>query len=175
MNCPVNTLNCNACGSPLTLSKSFSGVYEGADGKEYDWEVSLRCEKDGCGRIYPIGCIRNENDFIFPKKFIQTRFQLEKLYQANGIPDYQLRNITDLFKCHGINAKEVEGYTGLHDIQKRIFEKFIVNYFNRHGMEARATIIPKQISHEKTFLRFAYEFDGRNTWLHVIDGGETWY
>lgn len=71
MNCPNNTLKCNACGSPLRLSKFFTGAEEGEDGKTYDCGVSLNCENPACARIYPIGCIKKESDFIFPKRFIK--------------------------------------------------------------------------------------------------------
>ncbi|VBB08451.1 Hypothetical protein LUCI_3757 [Lucifera butyrica] len=68
MNCEKNILKCNACGSPLKLNKFFTGVEEGEDGKIYDCGVSLEC--DCCGRIYPLGCIKKEQDFVFPKQFI---------------------------------------------------------------------------------------------------------
>lgn len=37
-----------------------------------------------------------------------NRFQLENLYQANGLTDYKLRNTKDLLKVHGINYKSIE-------------------------------------------------------------------
>ncbi|OPY63657.1 MAG: hypothetical protein A4E56_00380 [Pelotomaculum sp. PtaU1.Bin065] len=70
------------------------------------------------------------------------RFQLENLYTANGITDYRLRNTDDLFKVHGINFKTVNGYDLLDDVNKLLYEKFIVNYFNNFGLDTRLTLIP---------------------------------
>lgn len=74
-----------------------------------------------------------------------NRFQLEKLYEVNGLKDYKLKIADDLLKTHGINFKAVEGYTRLDDVNKLLYEKFIVNYFNGYGLDTRLTMIPKGI------------------------------
>jgi len=74
-----------------------------------------------------------------------NRFQLEKLYEVNGLKDYKLKTTDDLLKTHGINFKEVAGYTRLDDLNKLLYEKFIVNLFNGLGLDSRMTIIPKGI------------------------------
>lgn len=70
------------------------------------------------------------------------RFQLENLYEANGIEDFRLRSTEDLFKVHGIDYKAVDGYNRLDDINRAIYEKFIVNIFNGFGLDMRSTLIP---------------------------------
>lgn len=74
-----------------------------------------------------------------------NRFQLEKLYEKNGLKDYKLNNTDDLLKCHGIDYKGIEGYNRLDDINRAIFKKFIVNIFNGLGLESRATLYPRGI------------------------------
>lgn len=156
-----------------------------------------------------------------------NRFQLEKLYEVNGLNDYKLKTTDDLLRVHGIDFKAVEGYSRLDDVNKLLYEKFIVNYFNGYGLDARLTMIPKGIyfvedfdylvkenpeddywnvsgglvmaidknglktvhrewkdddythleaieGKHKTYLRFEYEEDGRDVWMHVIDP-KTWY
>lgn len=161
-----------------------------------------------------------------------NRFQLENIYRANGLTDYRLQNTDDLLKVHGINFKAVDGYKGLDDLNKALYEKFIVNIFNAWGLESRATLIPKGIyfveetthaikqsdeegeyflavaglvdsidrngfkktihvwkddnfkawedkdlqikSESETYLRFEYQHDGRDEWLHVMNEKE-WY
>jgi hypothetical protein len=59
-------LKCPACGSDLTLSIGYTGCdWETRAGENsgYKWMVSLDCTNDNCGRIYPIGYIKNEIDF----------------------------------------------------------------------------------------------------------------
>lgn len=156
------------------------------------------------------------------------RSQIENLYKVNGITDYQLRSTEDLLKVHGIDFKSIDGYNRLDDLNRAIYEKFIINIFNAWGLESRATLIPKGIyyvedtnylikespesdcfivvggvikaidrnglktilhtwedeeykgleiieSEHKSYLRFEYEHQERNEWLHVIKDGREWY
>jgi hypothetical protein len=73
------------------------------------------------------------------------RYQIEKLYEENRLTDYKLRTTDDLMQIHSINFKEVEGYIGLDDINKVLYEKAIVNIYNGLGLSSRATMIPKGI------------------------------
>jgi hypothetical protein len=74
-----------------------------------------------------------------------NRFHLENLYQANGLEDYKLRTTEDLLKCHGIDFKSVDGYNRIDDINRAIYEKFIINFMNGLGLESRAELVPKGI------------------------------
>ena len=62
----ASMLKCTHCGSTLELSVGYDGCdwnsIKGA-GSEFDYEISLCCPKMGCGRVYPIGRIKNHNDF----------------------------------------------------------------------------------------------------------------
>lgn len=73
------------------------------------------------------------------------RRQIEKLYEINGLVDYRLRSTEDILKCHGFDFKAVDGYNRLDDLNRAIYEKFIVNVFNSWGLESRATLVPKGI------------------------------
>jgi len=73
------------------------------------------------------------------------RYQIENLYRANGLDDYKLRTTEDLLKVHGIDFKAVDGYNRLDDLNRAVYEKFIVNIFNAIGLESRATLVPKGI------------------------------
>jgi hypothetical protein len=46
---------------------------------------------------------------------------------------------------HGIDFKDVDGYSQLDDLNRAIYAKFIINIFNGWGLESRATLIPKGI------------------------------
>ncbi|MGE4282357.1 MAG: hypothetical protein AB7G87_01410 [Clostridia bacterium] len=73
------------------------------------------------------------------------RFQIEKLYKVNGLGDYKLKSPVDLVKTHGIDYIEINGFNRLNDLQKLLFSKFIVNYFNGYGLKTRCSIVPKGI------------------------------
>ena len=125
-----------------------------------------------------------------------TRNQLEKRYEINGLTDYKLRSTEDLLKVHGIDFREVAGYSSLDDINRAIYKKFIVNIFNAWGLDSRLNLLPKGIyfveeneyivkvnpeEKPKNYLRFEYqhgtdsEGNPRNEWLHVIKEGKEWY
>jgi len=74
-----------------------------------------------------------------------NRSQLENIYNMNGLKDYRLKTTDDLLKTHGINFKAIDGYTRLDDLNKLLYEKFIVNMFNGLGLDSRMTMIPKGI------------------------------
>lgn len=156
--------------------------------------------------------------------------QIENLYKANGIVDYKLKNTEDLLKVHGIDFKTVNGYNRLDDLNRAIYKKFILNFFNGLGLESRATLVPKGIHfvediqylikevpegeddyfivaggiinaidrnglksvlhawndedykdfksgevEVRKYLRFEYEQQGSEVWLHVTKDGEEWY
>lgn len=156
-----------------------------------------------------------------------NRSQIENLYKVNGLYDFKLKTTDDLLKVHGINFKEVDGYKRLDDINRKLYEKFIINLFNAFGLESRATLVPKGIYYVedidylakekdddyyfivvggivyaidrngmksvlhswkdedykhlevsekeiKKYLRFEYEIQGKNEWLHVVNESK-WY
>ena len=74
-----------------------------------------------------------------------NRNQLENLYKVNGLTDYKLKKPEDLLYVHGINYKNVKGYDELDDLNRAIYEKFIMKIFNAWGLESRALLIPKGI------------------------------
>lgn len=75
--------------------------------------------------------------------------QIENVYKANGLADFRLRNTEDLLKVHGIDFKDVSGYSGLNDLNRAVYEKFIVNIFNAFELESRSTLIPTAINFVK--------------------------
>src|SRR5665648_864154 len=98
-----------------------------------------------------------------------NRFRLEKLYEVNGLKDYKLKTTDDLLKTHGLDFKEVAGYTRLDDLNKLLYEKFIVNFFNGLGLDSRMALIPKGIYFVEDF-DYAVENPGHD-YLAVAGGG----
>lgn len=118
------------------------------------------------------------------------RSEIKNLYIENGIYDLKLRNTEDLFKVHGIDFKDVEGYNKLDEVHRTIYEEFIVKMFNSWGIKARSTIVPKGIyliddvqylieenpkddyyivcGKNTSSLLFKYDCQERSEWLRVI-------
>lgn len=53
-----------------------------------------------------------------------------------------LNNAEELLEMYGIDFKKVKGYEDLNDINKKIFEKFIVNFYNGLGLDSRNHLVP---------------------------------
>ena len=88
------------------------------------------------------------------------RVQIENLYKVNELKDFKLKDTSDLLKVHGIDFKAVEGYNRLDDINRHLYEKFIVNIFNAFGLESRATLVPKGIYFVEDIAYLAKEEPG---------------
>lgn len=62
-------LKCPHCGSYLGLET----MYDGSDwqsaagaGSGFGYVIALTCPRQGCGRVYPVGRVRREEDFSEP-------------------------------------------------------------------------------------------------------------
>ena len=61
-----NKPKCPACGSNLELEIGFTGCdwnCEAGENSGYDYEISLSCNKHGCGRVFTLGMVKNYSDF----------------------------------------------------------------------------------------------------------------
>lgn len=83
------------------------------------------------------------------------RYEVENLYKANGLNDFRLLNADDILKCHGIDVRAINGYSGLDDLNKRIYEKFIVKFLNCQGMDSRMELVPTGIYYVEDVECFA--------------------
>ena len=76
-----------------------------------------------------------------------NRFQMETIYEANGLDDYKLNTSEDLLKCHGISIPCVSGYSDLTEENKVIFNKFILGYLNGIGLDYRMIFSPVSVNY----------------------------
>lgn len=72
---------------------------------------------------------------------------IQNIYKENGISDYVLKNIEDIKKVHGMDVLMTRGYSDLTEKNQELFKKFILNYFNGYGLEARTTLTPLSINY----------------------------
>jgi hypothetical protein len=77
-----------------------------------------------------------------------------------------------------VNCRYIDGIERLQ-ATSRTFRRFLLNFYNRWGLEARETIRPISVRYLKdkvngVYLRFDYWMYGERHWLHVKDEN-TWY
>ena len=95
------------------------------------------------------------------------RFQMENIYEANGLINYKLRNADDLLKCHGIAFENVKGYEYLTEENKKIFQKFLLKFLNVLGLERRFSIKPLAINFVEDTIYDAVDPDDSNYYVTV--------
>lgn len=93
--------------------------------------------------------------------------QIKKIYEVNNLKDYKLRNTEDLLKVHGIDFRDVAGYNRLDDLNKQLYSKFIVNFFNQQGLKSRISLIPKGIYFVEEIEYLIKEDPEDESWLIV--------
>ncbi len=74
-----------------------------------------------------------------------NRENLMQLYREYHLNDYQLRDIEDLEAIYQIDVNHLEGYRTLSDQNKQLFDKFIVNFINGLGIDAKLCVDPESI------------------------------
>lgn len=74
-----------------------------------------------------------------------NRKQLENLCEVNGIVNFQLKNKEDLLKVFGIKVEKLEGFENLSDEHKELFTKFLINFYNMHGVDSKLCLMPISI------------------------------
>lgn len=99
------------------------------------------------------------------EKFKMTRKEIERVYNQNGLEDYQLKTLDDLKAVHGIDVTEIKGYSGLTDENRQLFDSTVISFFNVLGLDSRMELRPTAIhyveetEYDKTVIEDDEEYD----------------
>jgi hypothetical protein len=94
-----------------------------------------------------------------------SRAGFERVYEERGLEDYKLQTLDDLFYIYGVRLNHVEGYSKLEEMDRIIFNNFVINYFNCNGLESRNISILKVIKANKNIR---VEFVKNGEWKLAI-------
>ena len=76
-----------------------------------------------------------------------------------------------------VNAEQIKGFDKLSVENQRLFERFLSNFMNAQGLEARSEIIPQSVRFvgegKEHYLRFDFLRGEKESWLHVR-GAYSW-
>lgn len=72
--------------------------------------------------------------------------QIEQLYYKRGLNDCKLSSAEDMLNIHGVDVYKIDGFKYLSDEHKKLFLKFIINFFNAWGLEMRNILYPLSIN-----------------------------
>lgn len=76
-----------------------------------------------------------------------TRTQLERKYEDCGLNDYQLRTLDELKEIHGVDVRDLSGYSGLTEENKKLFDMTVLHFYNAHGLDSRKQLLPKSVNY----------------------------
>lgn len=70
-----------------------------------------------------------------------------------------------------MNAEQIRGFDKLSVENQRLFERFLSNFMNAQGLEARSEIVPQSVrfvsEHTEKYLRFDFLRGQKESWLHI--------
>lgn len=98
--------------------------------------------------------------------------KLQKKYEDLGLNDLKVRDVEDIEKIYNIYPLQVKGYGNLTPEQQKHYKKFIINFYNRQGLEAREDIklISVKYIPNENYIKVSFEKD----WYHLLPNGD-WY
>ena len=76
-----------------------------------------------------------------------TRKQLERKYEDCGLNDYKLKTLDNLREIHGVDVRELSGYSGLTDDNRKLFDMTVLRFYNAHGLDSRKQLLPKSVNY----------------------------
>lgn len=84
-----------------------------------------------------------------------TYKEMTKKYEERGLTDYQLRTLEDLKQIHGVDIRELSGYSRLSETNRNLFDVTVLRFYNAYGLNSRLELKPKAVNYvlEKDYTR----------------------
>lgn len=99
-----------------------------------------------------------------------TYNEIEEKYIKAGITNYKFKNALEVKKVLGYDFRTMRGYKALSEEEKEMAERFICNYLNGWGLEARENIRPTSITREDLRCRFKLTIKNKG-FSYLYDNG----
>lgn len=68
-----------------------------------------------------------------------------KKYESLKIEDFRLRSVDDIKKIYDLDPLNISGFNTLDDDNAKVYNEFILNFFNGWGLDARESLLPISI------------------------------
>ncbi len=76
-----------------------------------------------------------------------TRKQLERKYEDCGLNDCRLKTLDEIREIHGVDVRELSGYSGLTEKNRKLFDMTVLNFYKAHDLDSRKHLIPKSVNY----------------------------
>lgn len=172
------------CISESTENDFFSDKDTSADTGEWygDYAWCVECDDD---YIYISLKVRRETDteeqpenvsepdaeeFTPKGEKIMTYHEMTKKYEERGLTDYQLHTLDDLKEIHGLDVRELSGYSGLSENNKNLFNVTVLLFYNAHGLNGRLELKPVSVNYVQEERYISEDDDDVAIEIYLVDG-----
>ena len=76
-----------------------------------------------------------------------TYKEMTKKYEERGLTDYQLRTLEDLKEIHGVDVRELSGYSALSAANSNLIDVTVLRFYNAHDLNSRLELTPKAVNY----------------------------
>lgn len=99
-----------------------------------------------------------------------TYHEMTKKYEECGLTDYQLRTLNDLKEIHGLDVRELSGYSGLSENNKNLFNVTVLLFYNAHGLNGRLELKPVSVNYVQEERYISEDDDDVAIEIYLVDG-----
>jgi hypothetical protein len=91
--------------------------------------------------------------------------RIKEQYKSRGLGDYLLKSLEDLKEIHGVDFTTIPGFNTIDDDNKKLYEKFLVRFFNDWQIDIRDKIKPIEIHFVQDIEYYVKDQNGNKTSL----------
>lgn len=99
--------------------------------------------------------------------------RIKEKYEERGRERYTLLSVDDFKAIHGIDLEQIKGFSKYDLGVQDMLRKFIVNFYNRQGLEVRIEIEPLSFDVYMKRMRFNMKKSGKKSHC-IILGPSHW-
>lgn len=99
-----------------------------------------------------------------------TYKEMIKKYEKRGLTDYQLHTLDDLKEIHGLDVRELSGYSGLSENNKNLFNVTVLLFYNAHGLNGRLELKPVSVNYVQEERYISEDDDDVAIEIYLVDG-----
>lgn len=103
--------------------------------------------------------------------------QVKEAYLKRGLDKFLLSSTDDLLEIHGVDIEKIKGIKQFDPKSKEFLGRFLVNFFNKQGVEERTSIEPVSFTYTKNMspkIKFKLKCHGKVEWYFVASERK-WY
>jgi hypothetical protein len=99
--------------------------------------------------------------------------RIKEKYKERGRGRYTLSSVEDLKAIHGVDIEKISGFEKFEPKVQEMLKKFLVNYYNAWGIEARMGLRPLYFESFMGKVKFTL-IEQNKRQFYVVSGPSRW-